>query len=132
MRNQRLAFQRPETTSSRNEILARWEARKAEWGRLHVQVDGEAVAEQVLSDIEALLSARDEQVLTLTAASKISGYSVDHLSRLVRAGTIRNAGRKSAPRIARHDLPLRPLRLVTDDTKAYDVASDARSLRARR
>ncbi|MDE2782551.1 MAG: hypothetical protein OXK77_06320, partial [Gemmatimonadota bacterium] len=38
-------------------------------------------------------------------AARESGYSADHLGRLVRDGRIPNAGRPGAPRIARTDLP---------------------------
>lgn len=52
----------------------------------------------------ALAEARDEP-LTLPQAAKESGYSTDHLAKLVRAGQVPNAGRKHAPRIKRGDLP---------------------------
>ena len=41
----------------------------------------------------------------LVEAARESGYSADHLGRLVRDGKIPNAGRPGAPRIARRDLP---------------------------
>jgi hypothetical protein len=120
----------PETLS---EILDRWTARQAEWARLRVQLDGAALAGDVVADLEKI--ARDEQAdeLTLTAAAAISGYSTEHLGRLLRAGTIPNAGRKHSPRIRRSDLPLRPKRRVAHSNGAsYDVLTDARSLRVRR
>ena len=40
-----------------------------------------------------------------TPAARESGYSADHLGRLVRDGRIPNAGRPGAPRIARSHLP---------------------------
>jgi hypothetical protein len=39
-----------------------------------------------------------------------SGYSTDHLTALIRKGTLPNAGRKHAPRIRRGDLPRKPRR----------------------
>lgn len=46
--------------------------------------------------------------LTLEQAANESGYSADHLGRLVRDGTIPNAGQPYAPRIIRSDVPNRP------------------------
>ena len=58
-------------------------------------------AEQLLGGIER----QEETHLTLHEAADLSGYSTDHLGRLVREGKIPNAGRPKAPRIARKDLP---------------------------
>ena len=52
-----------------------------------------------------MLRQRDETTLTLTDAAKESGYSTDHLGRLVRDGKIPNAGRPGAPRVALRHLP---------------------------
>lgn len=43
--------------------------------------------------------------MTLTQAAEVSGYSDDHLGRLVKDGIIPNAGRPGAPRIRRGSLP---------------------------
>ena len=48
----------------------------------------ESCAEQ----LEAALRERDEATLSLTEAARESGYSADHLGRLVRDGKIPNAG----------------------------------------
>ena len=56
-------------------------------------------------DLEATLRERDETTLSLVEAARESGYSRDHLGRLVRDGKIPNAGRPNAPRIARKHLP---------------------------
>ena len=56
-------------------------------------------------DLETTLRDRDETTLSLVEAARESGYSADHLGRLVRDGRIPNAGRPGAPRIARTDLP---------------------------
>ncbi len=93
---------------TREEILTRWETRLAEWGELHVQVDGKTIAEQVLSDLHEMGDAYDLAALSLEAAAAESGYSAGHLGREVRAGRIPNAGRENAPKILRRDLPRKP------------------------
>ena len=61
--------------------------------------------ERCAADLEATLVERDETTFSLVEASRESGYSADHLGRLVRDGKIPNAGRPGAPRIALRDLP---------------------------
>jgi hypothetical protein len=120
----------PETIS---EILERWTARQAEWARLRVQLDGAALAGDIVADLERIAQGEQDDDLTLTAAAAISGYSTEHLGRLLRHGVIPNAGRKHSPRIRRSDLPIRPKRRVANVNGAsYDVVTDARFLRVRR
>ena len=89
------------------ELRRQWIQRRDEWRRLGVHVDGARVAEEILADLEQL-DASGEQLLTLVEAAAESGFSADHLGRLVRDGTIPNAGRPKAPRIRRRDLLRKP------------------------
>jgi hypothetical protein len=59
------------------------------------------------------------ELLTLKQASRESGYSTDHLARLVTSGTIPNCGRRGKPLIARGNLPIKPgyLPRVTEDSQ---------------
>jgi hypothetical protein len=56
-------------------------------------------------DLLHVLSTIENDTLSLTDAARESGYSADHLGRLVRRGEIPNAGRPGAPRIRRTHLP---------------------------
>lgn len=115
------------------QIRERWEVRRREWERLHVQVDGAALAAEVISDLERLDSATGEEALTLTQAAQRSGYTTDHLSRLIRQGKLTNVGRKGSPRVLARELPKRPESKLADRSPApYDGATDARLLRIRR
>ncbi len=68
--------------------------------------DAPAVAlERCADELETTLRERDETGLSLVQAARESGYSADHLGRLVRDGKLPNAGRPGAPRIARRHLP---------------------------
>ena len=69
---------------------------------------GQALAtalERCADELEGTLQERDETTLTLTDAARESGYTREHLGRLVRDGKIPKAGRPNAPRIARRHLP---------------------------
>ena len=63
------------------------------------------VLERCADELEVTIRERDETTLTLTSAARESGYTREHLGRLVRDGKIPNAGRPGAPRIARRHLP---------------------------
>lgn len=71
-------------------------------------------------DLEATLREQDETTLSLVEAARESGYSADHLGRLVREGKIPNAGRPGAPRIARVHLPRKATAPVPDDPPLAD------------
>jgi hypothetical protein len=63
--------------------------------------------EWAASLVERALQEQADERLTLAEASARSGYSPDHLARLIRAGRLPKAGRPHAPRIRAADLPRR-------------------------
>jgi len=83
--------------------------------------------------MEQALREQREQRLTLAAAAERSGYSADHLGRLVRTGRLPNAGHRGAPRVRAGDLPMRPARfgVAAPRSGSYDPIADARSLVSR-
>lgn len=83
----------------------RWLTRRDELRRLHALVDGATLCEALLADLDATLRADDAVELSLRDAAQLSGYSADHLGRLLRAGTLPNVGRPHAPKIRIADLP---------------------------
>ena len=64
--------------------------------------------ETAATHLEDALQQSNNEPLTLVQAGRESGYSRDHLGRLVRAGRLPNAGSPNAPRIRRCDLPIKP------------------------
>jgi len=60
------------------------------------------------SDLETALRAWRNEILTLDQAATESGYTTEHLGRLLREGKIPNGGERGAPRIRRADLPRKP------------------------
>ena len=115
------------------DVIDRWAARRDEMRRLKASVDAATICEEFLIDLEQMLRASGETRLSLGEAAKMSGYSSDHIGRLVRLGKLRNVGRKGAPRVLLGDLPHRPSSsLAAVHQRAYDPDTDARSLRVRR
>ncbi len=63
--------------------------------------------EKCASRVEQAFNEEDNVLLNLQQAAEESGFTSDHLGRLVREGKIPNAGRPGAPRIARRHLPIK-------------------------
>ena len=93
---------------TRDELVLRWERRREEFRRYGATVDGARLLEECLHELRAFLDQEDSDVLTLEEAARFTGYSPDHLSRLIREGRITNLGRKHRPRVRRGDLPQKP------------------------
>lgn len=110
---------------TRDEMIARWESRASLFAECRAQVDGETVAKQVLADLESM--AESEQAVTLTEAAKQTGYSADHLSRMLKDRKLTNYGRKHAPAVRLSECPKKPA-LAVSSGKAYNADADARSL----
>ncbi len=85
----------------------RWRE-KAELFRQHGHEATARTYEVCSAELEAALRGTEEELLDLQEAARESGYSSDHLGRLVRYGKIPNSGRRNAPKIKRSDLPRRP------------------------
>ncbi len=76
--------------------------------------------------VEAALDSAERQLLSLAEAARRSGYSEDHLARLVRSGRIpdrRSPGSKGRIWIAVADLPTRPGRGHTPGADVHELAS---------
>ena len=93
----------------------KWQARRRESQHFKSRVEMTTVCDAVLRDLDAVLAHREADVLTLPDAARLSGYSIQHLARLIRTRRIENAGRQGAPRIRRHDLPIKPGHLPDSD-----------------
>lgn len=98
-------------------------------GELRQAFGGEAVAralEWATERCEEALRSAQGELLSLSAAAERSGYSADHLARLVRTGRIpdrRPPGSKGRIYIAAADLPTRPQRAHTGSADVHELAS---------
>jgi len=113
---------------TRDEVIARWQRQREEWKRLRAMVDGAAVADEVLADLAAIEASELDEVLSLSAAARESGYTRDHLARLVREGKCPNAGRPNAPKILRRHLPRKPTTLLSAPSEDISRMQVARSV----
>ena len=89
--------------------------------------------EWAASQVERAIHDDDDQRLTLSEAALRSGYSADHLARLIREGRVPNAGRPGSPRLRVADLPdPSAVSGCWSTGTVYDPVTDARQLRGRR
>src|SRR5437879_6009615 len=116
---------------TREEFRARWNARLNECVRLGIHVDGERFCREVLADFEAVISAEDDRLLTLTDAAEASGYCRDHLRRLYRQGVLPGERRGRRIFFRSVDLPRKPKSERIQSSGRYDPVADARQLMAR-
>jgi hypothetical protein len=116
------------------ELITRW---REEAGVLKTRYADERAAKlfQVCADeLEQALRVTGDELLTLTQAARISGYSPDYLGRLIREGTVPNAGRPKAPKIRRSELPMKATArgaaapALTSRSPAHHVGSSASAL----
>ena len=76
--------------------------------------------------VEEALERAERQLLSLAEAARRSGYSEEHLARLVRTGRLpdrRPAGSRGRIYIAAADLPTRPRRAHTPGADVHELAS---------
>ena len=78
-----------------------------------------------------VIKSEKDVLLTLTLASQVSGYSADHLGRMVGEGRLTNYGRKGSPKLRLGDLPKKPRAVVAANSGGYTPNADARSILSR-
>jgi excisionase family DNA binding protein len=71
-------------------------------------LDGASFCRLVVADIATLLGGGGESPVKLSAAAKASGYSRDHLRRMIREGKLRSYRRGRVHLVRLSDLPMRP------------------------
>ncbi len=67
--------------------------------------------ESCAEEVESALQQHHDELLNLTEAARVSGYSREHLGRSLKEGRIPNAGQPGAPKIRRGDLPTKSAKL---------------------
>ncbi|HSW31793.1 MAG TPA: hypothetical protein VLH75_20085 [Longimicrobiales bacterium] len=90
------------------ELVEHWKTRARKLREWAAAEEAAKAWEAAAAELEAALVSQAERRLNLQEAAAASGYSPDHLGRLLREGRVPNAGRTHAPRVRVGDLPLKP------------------------
>ena len=93
---------------TREDLRAKWNARRAEWEKLGVVVNGARMCEEFIADFENVLTSHDEAVVNTNEAAAMTGYSRAQLLRQYKEGRLR--GHKKGKHIffRAGDLPRKP------------------------
>jgi hypothetical protein len=67
------------------ELRAKWAHREEEWRTPGVSVNGEAVAREILADVQKLEQTADDETLNLTDAAREAHVHPDSIGRAIRA-----------------------------------------------
>jgi len=89
-------------------LAARLEQWRREAKELSERYSQPALASLTLTHVDEIehdLATLADEPLSLKDAAAVSGYSADHLGRLVKAGTLENVGTVARPKVRRGDLP---------------------------
>jgi hypothetical protein len=89
-----------------NALLCHLEDLRAQHDRVDAKVTGAKLLDDVLDVVRPAL-AYPEPSYNLTEAAALTGYTADHLGRLVRRGSIPNRGLPGRPRVRLSDCPSR-------------------------
>lgn len=109
-----------------DELRAKWAAEGDRMRQRDDYVRGAVLCEEFVADLGQLAPIGEERLLSVREAADRSGYSVDHITRLVRSGRIpdcRPPGSRGRIAIRLSDLPQKPGVPHTDDAGVHDLAS---------
>ena len=116
---------------TREQFIARYRARQEEYRRVGALVNGVQLLDDVIADFGLLCQEEDDAELTLEEAAFESGYSSDHLRRLVRLGRLHAYRRGRRLFFRRADLPKKPGNVDGLRPDGYDPVADARRVATR-
>lgn len=94
--------------------------------------EGQATAiKRCAEQLELALNCQGDVLLTTDEAAALSGYSRDHLRKLIRTGKIPSSGTPRRLLVRQADLPRRPRQVASSSPRPYDAHADACRLRHR-
>jgi len=93
---------------TREELRAKWSARRAEWEKFGALLSAAKVCEEFIADFENVLTSQDEAVVNTNEAAVMTGYSRERLLGLYRQGKLRGHKKGKHVFFRAGDLPRKP------------------------
>lgn len=103
-------------------LVDKWRAEVGNLSSLYFDERVSRIVSRLADELSEALESDNNELLTLEQAATESGYSSEHLGRMVRTGKLANAGRSRSPRIRRAELPFKTSRLRADES-SLNIAS---------
>jgi hypothetical protein len=105
-------------------LLARWQAEVTELTERYSQAALAGLTTKHIKELEDALRNEADELLNLTHAALVCGYTPDHLGKLVKNGTLKNHGRRNAPLVRRGDLPRKPYLRESSNTPTVPLTRE--------
>jgi hypothetical protein len=99
---------RGDVTSMLAPLVRSWRAFALELRDRAADAQAAQIVENLTRELEQFLATADAEMLTPAEAQEWSGYSTDHLRRLVDTSDLTNYGKKGSPLYRRSELPMKP------------------------
>jgi len=93
---------------TREEFHTKWAARRTEWDKMGVMLNGAKICEEFIADFENVLTSHDEAVLNTNQAAAMTGYSRAQLLRQYKEGRLRGHKKGKHVFFRAGDLPRKP------------------------
>lgn len=109
----------------RDDLVAKWEHKGAEFDALAASVDAAAMCQLFLADLHALDADSDDDWISIPQAAAFSGYSKQHIRRLIQSGQLAAVGEGKARRVRLGTLPRKPIAVATANPELHLLGATA-------
>lgn len=109
----------------RAELERKWELRATEFRNLSANVDGAAMCRLFIADLQALAAENEDVWVSIAEAAAISGYSQQHIRRLIQSRQVEVKGEGKRRRVCANSLPRKPSPLPTVNRKLHVIGATA-------
>lgn len=114
-----------------DELIRKLQELRARFNGYDARVNPDPLIADILRDLRAVERDVGDEWLSLNEASLRSGYSPEHLRRLVREGRLTSERRGRRRYVRSGDLPRKPLTDGGASAGSYDATADARRITGR-
>ncbi|MEK7247377.1 MAG: helix-turn-helix domain-containing protein [Chloroflexota bacterium] len=108
-----------------DELIAKWTALGVAFRTGDARVEGAALCDQFARDLQQVNLTADDELVTVAEAAKVSGYSAQHLRRLVSKGQLAAERDERGIVIRRRALPKRPSLVAPEPPRLHVVGAKA-------
>jgi excisionase family DNA binding protein len=93
----------------RDELVGKWSRKADEFDALAATVDAAAMCQQFIGDLQSLGADGESDWVSITEAATLSGYSKQHIRRLIQSGQLAAQREGKERQVRLHDLPRKPV-----------------------